>query len=127
MWRGCLNPKEYYTRFIKVANRDDFLRTKEKQEKALSIIHRFDSVENEPEKIYEKNVDKYMRLLSTQDGTQLPPVKQASTEREEVNKASFIRVKELITTNSKERSPIKALEQPKPFRLKAVPRYMQAN
>lgn len=65
-----------------------------------------------------------MKLLSIQDGTLLPPVKQTVVEREQVNKSAFIKVKELIT---KKKSPIKSLEAPKQFKVKVVPRYMQAN
>lgn len=47
MWKGCLNPKDYYTKYIKEKNKDDFQRQKYLQDKALTIIHKFDSNEHE--------------------------------------------------------------------------------
>lgn len=47
MWRGCLNPKDYYTKFIKEQNKDDYQRQKFLQDKALTIIHKFDLKDDE--------------------------------------------------------------------------------
>ena len=67
LWKGCLNPKEYYTKYIKEDNREQYIKRKMLHEKALSVIHKFDDSEEQRKHLYQRNYDMYMGRLEKEE------------------------------------------------------------
>jgi hypothetical protein len=97
----------------------------------LTATYRFDEHQTTTQRLYDDNVQRYMNVLTIMERVndqKLPPITASAAVKEEVsvNKASFVKVKDIIKHSTN--IPAKADHvRSKSTAKKAVPRYMQAN
>ncbi len=51
-WRGRINPKEYYQKYIKESNRSEYMEKKNKAESKLTITYHLDAPQINIEELY---------------------------------------------------------------------------
>ncbi len=67
LWKGCLNPKEYYIKYIKTENDRHLSKQRQAADRALTVIRKMDDSAEEAKKAFDRNVEKYMLKLTIEE------------------------------------------------------------